>query len=515
MKRFPIILVAALMAWLSSLPVCAQEVISLEGSWDYAVGDTARYHDYVMLPGSMQVEGMVKYRRGVYVPATWSKKHISLFLERPLSETTVYVNGQKAGCDSSLFVPHQFDVTDYIRFGTRNIIEVRAAHGAKDHWNGIAGRMELRAQPGGLYIKHVNIYPKPFEHTFQFELELGGYTRFHTFSQVEVMVQLEGNDSSEVYLGYANIDGKVVRAEMPIRSSVELWEEFHPQLYRVGFQVDDDYYETTFGMREVSIEDGQIILNRHPIFLRGVVENGYFPKTGYPPMDEAYWLRLFRKYKEYGLNYMRFKSYCPPDAAFAAADKVGFYLQPESGQPVGDHHPSFILPSHDPSLIASIEPSPEGLNVDSLVFYYKNEIERNLCNKDYNGFLLPSQWLEKGYINAKQWHQFCSPIVPLARFPKSVFTNTDSLAIPVDVYNAMFGDLENVRVSYYLNDSKEEVIKGGQIYAGNIPLGKNASVGEVRLPLDSIKNPEKLRLTVVAGHNRYKNQWDFWVHPNE
>ena len=42
MKRFPIILVAALMAWLSSLPVCAQDVISLEGSWDYAVGDTTQ-----------------------------------------------------------------------------------------------------------------------------------------------------------------------------------------------------------------------------------------------------------------------------------------------------------------------------------------------------------------------------------------------------------------------------------------------------------------------------------------
>ena len=42
---------------LSVLPLNAQEVISLEGSWDFAIGDTARYHDYVMLPGSMLTNG--------------------------------------------------------------------------------------------------------------------------------------------------------------------------------------------------------------------------------------------------------------------------------------------------------------------------------------------------------------------------------------------------------------------------------------------------------------------------
>lgn len=32
----------------------AQQVISLEGAWDFCMGDSARYNDYVMLPGSMQ-----------------------------------------------------------------------------------------------------------------------------------------------------------------------------------------------------------------------------------------------------------------------------------------------------------------------------------------------------------------------------------------------------------------------------------------------------------------------------
>ena len=63
--------------------------------------------------------------------------------------------------------------------------------------------------------------------------------------------------------------------------------------------------------------------------LRGTVENCDFPLTGYAPMDVASWERVFRICRNYGLNHMRFHSFCPPEAAFIAADLVGFYLQPE------------------------------------------------------------------------------------------------------------------------------------------------------------------------------------------
>jgi hypothetical protein len=47
-------------------------------------------------------------------------------------------------------------------------------------------------------------------------------------------------------------------------------------------------------------------------------------------MDENAWVRIFRMAKDYGLNHMRFHSWCPPEAAFSAADRIGFYLQPEA-----------------------------------------------------------------------------------------------------------------------------------------------------------------------------------------
>lgn len=84
-----------------------------------------------------------------------------------------------------------------------------------------------------------------------------------------------------------------------------------------------------FGMREISIQGKYIYINGNKTVMRGTVENALFPLTGYPPMDVASWERVFRICKSYGLNHMRFHSYCPPEACFIAADKTGFYLQPE------------------------------------------------------------------------------------------------------------------------------------------------------------------------------------------
>src|SRR5688572_18625346 len=98
-------------------------------------------------------------------------------------------------------------------------------------------------------------------------------------------------------------------------------------------------------MRAFKIVGTDFTINDRPVFLRGTVNNCEFPLTGFPPMDEAGWTKLFNTAKAHGLNHMRFHSWCPPEAAFKAADKTGFYLQPEGpgwvnhGTSLGDGRP--------------------------------------------------------------------------------------------------------------------------------------------------------------------------------
>jgi hypothetical protein len=70
-------------------------------------------------------------------------------------------------------------------------------------------------------------------------------------------------------------------------------------------------------------------LNGRPVFLRGTLECCIFPRTGYPPTDVPSWERILKVAKAHGLNHLRFHSWCPPEAAFEAADRMGFIYQIE------------------------------------------------------------------------------------------------------------------------------------------------------------------------------------------
>jgi len=410
--------------------------------WEFSMGDEPRYEDYVMLPGSMltndkgnpvsvdtrwtgslydssfyfnpymekyRVEGQMKfpffltperhytgnawYRRTVYVPEDWSNQRITLFLERPHIETTVWVNGHEVGRQMSLSVPHRYDVTKFIKAGERNEIAIRVYNGIENvcvgqdshsvtdqtqgNWNGIAGRMELQAQWKRLNIQHVRIIPDLPMRMLTIEVQLENHVDgIRILPMRDYLVSADIRPLHDGQVGrrplHSNAviaEGDKVRMSFFLGNEMKLWDEFHPNLYRLTVLAGETVYETQFGLRDISIKERQFYINGRPLFLRGTVENCCFPETGYPPMDEDEWVRIFKKCKEYGLNHVRFHSYCPPDAAFCAADRVGIYLQPEGpswpnhgvklrrGQAIDQylleeskrivdtygHHPSFVM----------------------------------------------------------------------------------------------------------------------------------------------------------------------------
>jgi len=69
--------------------------------------------------------------------------------------------------------------------------------------------------------------------------------------------------------------------------------------------------------------------NGHRIFLRGKHDACVWPLTGHVPMDVDAWRSYLGDCVAYGLNHVRFHSWCPPEAAFVAADELGIILQPE------------------------------------------------------------------------------------------------------------------------------------------------------------------------------------------
>ena len=701
MKRYLFLVISC---WLLAVGhAAAQQILNLSGLWQFGMGDTEHYDDQIQLPGSMltngkgndvdihthwtgslydssyffnpymepyrqkgqmkfpffltpekQYVGNAWYQRTVVIPQNWRYRKVTLFLERPHIETTVFVNGQEVGHQMSLSTPHCYDVTKYIKWGEQNVIAIKVYNGIENvcvgqdshsvtdqtqgNWNGIVGRIELQAQS---FIWRKKVVPHLKE------------------KKVDIII----NDQTY---------------HLALGEDAETWDEFHPRLYTRTVTYQGMQVPVTFGLREVEIKGRQFYINGRPMFLRGTVENCCFPETGYAPMDEEEWLLVFQKCKEYGLNHVRFHSYCPPEAAFAAADKVGIYLQPEGpswpnhgvrlrrGQKIDQylleeskriidtygHHPSFVMMAagnepagdwvsycndwvkqmHDYDATKvycgasvgggwawdngseyHVKGGARGLDWDSHApqseddYYsgiefprnyksqtpnnspiiaheqgqwcafpdfkemsqytgaykprnfeifrdllrdngmesmaekflmasgklqtlcYKYEIERNLRTKDYAGFQLLGlndysgqgtalvgalnvHWGEKGYTNSKEWREFCDPLVLLARFPKFVYSNVETLRVPIECMNASRESVQDEDLIYEIWQDGIRLVACDTLQAGTISLGKNHDMGMVRQNLDVIGKPSKMTLRVRLGC-RTQNHWDFWVYP--
>ncbi|WP_266366995.1 exo-beta-1,4-galactosidase [Tellurirhabdus rosea] len=313
--------------------------------------------------------GAAWYQKDVTIPQNWRGKRVVLFLERSHTETRVWVDQQEIGKQNSLSVAHEYDLTAALSPGKHtltiridNRLEVinvgKDSHSVTDHtqgnWNGIVGRLELRATEP-VWFEDVQVYPDLTRKSARVKMTLHNTTGKPVLGRIQVAA-VSFNSSVKQSVKPLTIEygmeGKeaVVEADYPMGEAPLLWDEFNPALYRLtaSLTTADQRKEArtvTFGMREFGIRGTRFTLNGREIFLRGTVENCQFPLTGYAPMDVAGWERVFRIAKRYGLNHMRYHSFCPPEAAFVAADLVGFYLQPEGpswanhGTSLGDGRP--------------------------------------------------------------------------------------------------------------------------------------------------------------------------------
>ena len=341
--------------------------VTMQTKWTGQVVDSswfneARYEKF-RRPGNIKIPfwlqpdkhyvGAAWYQKTIEIPSGWKGKHISLYLERCHWETQVWVDDREAGKQNALGAPHVYDLTRLLSPGKHTIticVDNRVknvdvginAHSISDHtqtnWNGMIGKLELQSQPM-MYIEDIRIYPDVAGKKITVEVTLGNITGGPvtgnltlTASPVKGTGQKKSTIKSDIAV---ETERKQFTLEFPLGDELLLWDEFNPNLYRLEVaikseQQETDFREMKFGMREIATKGNQILINSKPVFFRGTLECAIFPKTGFPPTDTTEWMRIFRIARSYGINNLRFHSWCPPEAAFEAADIMGFYLQIES-----------------------------------------------------------------------------------------------------------------------------------------------------------------------------------------
>jgi len=720
----------------SNLLVKAQETISLEGKWHVKLDSqdigiqqqwfNQQFENTIQLPGTLddasigtktnlsadklEKEVLLKltrkhsyigaawYTKEVIIPQNWKDKNVRLSLERVIWNTKIWIDGKEAGTQESLSAPQHFDLSELLTPG-KHLIALRIdnrrqydmsfsnfAHAYTDGtqiiWNGVIGEMRLIAK-SQQHINLVQTYPKFADRSITVSTLLQNNSKKRRKSGLLVQV-LDKNHNvvASQSLKLELSPGESAKSiKLDLRKDALLWSEFSPNLYTVKVQLTaassaTDIVTTTFGLREIESRNNNIFVNGTPVFFRGTLECNIFPLTGHPPMDKNGWLKVFNTAREYGLNHLRFHSWCPPKAAFEVADSLGFYLQVELplwslvvGKDEGTNsfleaeaeriskeygnHPSFCLWSLgnelqgdfswmsaqvkklkalDPRHLYStttftfekghgVWPEPddeffitqytkkgwvrgqgifntyppnfstdyikavEGMavplitheigqysvypNLDEIKKYtgvldplnfkairndlqrkgllnlapsftlasgkfaanlYKEEIERAMKTKGISGFQLldlhdfPGQgtalvgildafWDSKGLVTPEEHRMYASSVVPLIRFEKATYINTEKFVATAEVANFGSGTLQNVTPVWAVSDQQGNKIFSDELNSLNIPVGNGIQLGNIGFDLGAIIKATQLTIELQLKGTSYKNRWSIWVYP--
>lgn len=318
---------------------------------DYQIGYKSPYRHIDRLTRKYEYMGPAWYQRDIKIPAEWKGKRIFMYFERTHWLSSIYVDTKEVSKIDYISVPHNHDLTEFVKPGKTHRITVcidnrfqydthkwNHAHTefTQINWNGILGEIKLIAVDP-VYIDDLQVYPNISDNSIKVKLQINNDTKKTINGNAKLLISGEKYSINNEIPVVCNDSVVFVETTIQLDKNIKLWDEFNPNVYEITCQLNTSdnkvKYQheksTTFGMRTIKQGKNHILLNNRPIHLRGNVENAVFPKTGYAPVDDASWERIMLLMKEYGMNHLRFHSWCPPKAAFRMADKHGIYFEVE------------------------------------------------------------------------------------------------------------------------------------------------------------------------------------------
>jgi beta-galactosidase/beta-glucuronidase len=290
------------------------------------------------------------YSRTITLPADWQTRRVLLHFGAVDYQAMVWVNGQLAGSHEGGNTPFQFDITPLLK-PTGNTITVRAwdpptdklIPRGKQYWepksksifytrtSGIWQSVWLEAT-GPAWLDSVRTHTDPL-----------GYVRFdgivaHAKEGDQLRVSIA---SSGAQLSTATETSALDKVSVSLKvADPQLWSPETPKLYDVTLEVLRngqviDKVLSYVGFRTIEAHDGKVWLNGKPVYLKFVLDQGYWPDSALtPPTDEAiqYDIRLS---KEMGFNGARKHQKVEDPRFLYWADKMGYLVSGEMANAQG------------------------------------------------------------------------------------------------------------------------------------------------------------------------------------
>ncbi|HUR95414.1 MAG TPA: glycoside hydrolase family 2 TIM barrel-domain containing protein [Gemmatimonadales bacterium] len=350
--------------------------IGLDGQWDFYPDpaqrlapdtlDQAGAARSIRVPGPWQAQfddlrdysGMAWYRRQFVLPSG---------PDGPVPETVeilhfgavdyhtiVWLNGRRVGEHEGGYLPFELDVTGALHHDTPNELIVRVVdpgndeetlpeypfaeipHG-KQSWYGPVGgiwqSVHLERRPA-IHLQRLRVTPEVPEERIRVRVCLnapagaGAEIRFR-------VIDPAGADREHRFPLAA--DESTPELVVPVPSPM-LWDTTVPHLYRLEAELLGagetsevrDAVETKFGMRTIATSpSGHLLLNGRILYLRGALDQDYYPDLVYTPFGDAELDAQFAQAKHMGLNCLRTHIKITDPRYYDAADRAGLLIWTE------------------------------------------------------------------------------------------------------------------------------------------------------------------------------------------
>jgi hypothetical protein len=335
--------------------------LSLNGEWQIEIGDL---HGPVQVPGAWEVQGYpldvdeARYHRAFDVPADWSDAHIYLRLGAVSYFAEVSVNGQNVGNHEGLWTPFEFDISNAVKPGASNHIEIRVVKPSNSEdgrfpyrkalvgfipyvsttFGGIWQAVELVAQRTAWWDVHI----AADWHTGHVVIHAGVLA---SGSDRNAQVELLDTAGEIIAKEERAIENEDVERFDLIVLKAQAWSPASPTLYTARLILkhgDTVLAETTrrFGFRQLHSDGDLLLFNGEAANLRGILTWGWDPETLAPTPTDQQIRQEFRRVRELGFNLYKLCLYVPPPNFFDIADEEGMLLWlelPMWWQIMGDH----------------------------------------------------------------------------------------------------------------------------------------------------------------------------------
>jgi beta-galactosidase/beta-glucuronidase len=311
------------------------EWLNLNGEWEFAFDDGERglelgWHDgrglsgRIVVPfpyqselsgvGDKSVHECVWYARTFEVPAAWRGSDLLLHFGAVDYRATVWVNGQEVGHNQGGHVPFQFDIAPYLREGanrlTLRVLDRQDADQprGKQSVSGLPHDIDYYCTTGvwqtvwlepvpSVRIEEIRITPLAHKNTLVLSVYL------HAPSAAWRLVA-EALDGGRVV---ARAEERTAVATGWLVLSIpyaNLWSPESPYLYELRISLFNgerllDEVKSYAGLRSIEMRDGRVCLNGEPVYLKMVLDQGYWPEGLLAaPSDEAMqsdvgWAKMF------------------------------------------------------------------------------------------------------------------------------------------------------------------------------------------------------------------------------